>query len=69
MENKKKRAVLVISFGTSHRETRERTLDVIEQEIREEFADWEFRRAYTSPTIIRILKEREIGRASCRERV
>lgn len=59
MANKKKRAVLVISFGTSHRETREKTLDVIEQEIREEFADWEFRRAYTSPTIIRILKERE----------
>lgn len=59
MANGKKKAVLVISFGTSHRRTREKTLDAIEREIQKEFSDWEFRRAYTSPTIRRILKERE----------
>ena len=36
-EIQEKRAVLVISFGTSFRETRERTIDVIEQDIRKAF--------------------------------
>ena len=58
-EIQEKRAVLVISFGTSFRETRERTIDVIEQDIRKAFEGYEFRRAYTSPTIVRILKERD----------
>lgn len=56
---KDKRAILVVSFGTSYQETRERTIDAIEQEIREAFPEFEFRRAYTSPTIRRILKERD----------
>ena len=59
MERKKKSAILVISFGTSYQATREKTLDVIERELREAFAEYEFRRAYTSPTVIRILKERD----------
>lgn len=54
-----KKALLVISFGTSYGETRRKTLDAIEQDLREAFADYEFRRAYTSPTIIRILKNRD----------
>lgn len=54
-----KRALLVISFGTSHRGTREKTLDVMERSLQQEFAGYEFRRAYTSPTIVRILKERD----------
>ena len=58
-EIQEKRAVLVISFGTSFRETRERTIDVIEQDIRKAVEGYEFRRAYTSPTIVRILKERD----------
>ncbi len=59
MERKKKSAILVISFGTSYQATREKTLDVIERELREAVAEYEFRRAYTSPTVIRILKERD----------
>lgn len=55
----KKKAILVISFGTSYRETREKTLDVIERDLQEAFEDYEFRRAYTSPTIVRILRERD----------
>ncbi len=59
MENQEKRAILAVSFGTSYRETREKTLDVIEKDLKEAFAGYEFRRAYTSPTIIRILRERD----------
>lgn len=59
MVGQKKQAVLAVSFGTSHEETRKKTLDVIEQEIREAFGEYEFFRAYTSPTIIRILRERD----------
>lgn len=54
-----KKAVLVVSFGTSYQDTREKTLDVIEDEIREAFPEYEFRKAYTSPTIRRILKDRD----------
>lgn len=55
----RKRAVLGVSFGTSHRATRERTLDVMERELGEAYPEREFRRAYTSPTIRRILRERD----------
>lgn len=58
MEQRKK-ALLVISFGTSYEETRRKTIDAIEQDIRAAFPGYEFRRAYTSPTIIRILKSRD----------
>lgn len=44
-----KRAVLVVSFGTSHQKTREKTLDVIEKEIGAAFEGYDLRRAYTSP--------------------
>ena len=54
-----KRALLVSSFGTSHRGTREKTLDVMERSLQKKFAGYEFCRAYTSPTIVRILKERD----------
>lgn len=59
MTEKEKKAILVISFGTSYKKTRELTLDAIEREIGEAFLDYEFRRAYTSPTIVRILRERD----------
>ena len=51
MEKKKKSAILVISFGTSYQDTRKKTLDAIEKELKEEFSEYDFRRAYTSPTI------------------
>ncbi len=55
----RKKAVLVVSFGTSYRETREKTLDATEREICAAFPGYEFRRAYTSPTIRRILRARD----------
>ncbi|MCD8221623.1 MAG: precorrin-2 C(20)-methyltransferase [Clostridiales bacterium] len=54
-----KTAVLVISFGTSYQETRERTIGAIEADIRAAFPGYTFRRAFTSPTIRRILRERD----------
>ena len=54
-----KKALLVISFGTSYRETREKTITAIERELREEFPEHDFFRAFTSPTIMRIMRERE----------
>lgn len=52
-------AILVVSFGTSCRETRAVTIDAIEQEIGEAFPHHSIYRAWTSKKIIRALKERE----------
>lgn len=57
--NHRKKAFLAISFGTSYKETRKKTIDAIEEDLRAAFPDYEFRRAYTSPTIVRILNERD----------
>ncbi len=54
-----KKAILVVSFGTSYRETREQTIGAIEQTIAETFPDYEMRRAFTSQKIIRKLKNRD----------
>lgn len=55
-----KKAILVTSFGTSYEDTRVKTLDAIENKIREEFGnEYEVRRAYTSHRIIKKLKERD----------
>nr|WP_302595893.1 sirohydrochlorin cobaltochelatase [uncultured Cellulosilyticum sp.] len=48
-----KKAVLVVSFGTSYKETREKTITACENEIKEAFKDYDFFRAYTSGMIIR----------------
>lgn len=56
---KESKAILVISFGTSHEETRRKTIEAVEEDLREAFADYEFRRAFTSPTIIRIMEKRD----------
>ncbi len=53
------KAILVVSFGTSYKETREKTIDAVEDAIAKEFTDWEVRRAFTSRMIIKKLKERD----------
>lgn len=50
------RGILVVSFGTSHLDTMEKTIDVIEKEIAEKFVDCRVYRAFTSCMIIRKLK-------------
>lgn len=54
-----KKAVLVVSFGTSHKETREKTIGAIERQISESFPDREVRRAFTSGMIMDILEKRD----------
>ncbi|HWR31511.1 MAG TPA: sirohydrochlorin cobaltochelatase, partial [Negativicutes bacterium] len=43
-----KKAILVVSFGTTVPETRKANIDVLEQEIQAAFPEWEVRRAFTS---------------------
>ncbi|MDR1755109.1 MAG: sirohydrochlorin cobaltochelatase [Eubacterium sp.] len=54
-----KKAVLVVSFGTSYNETRVKTIDAIENKIADEFSDYDVRRAFTSQIIIDKLAERD----------
>lgn len=54
-----KKAILVVSFGTSYEDTREVTLDAIESKIREEYAEYDVRKAYTSHMILKKLKNRD----------
>ena len=59
MEKHTKKAILVVSFGTSVNETREKTIDRIEADIRNANPDAAIYRAWTSKMIIRKLKERD----------
>ena len=54
----KKRAILVVSFGTSYKETREKTIAAIENSLQEAFSEYKVYRAFTSKRIKRKL-ERE----------
>lgn len=54
-----KKAILVVSFGTSYPETREKTIGAIERDIAAAFPDWEIRRAFTSGMILKKLRERD----------
>ncbi|WP_077612020.1 sirohydrochlorin cobaltochelatase [Clostridium sp. Marseille-P2415] len=54
-----KQAILVVSFGTSYNESRIKTIEAIERAMKDEFADYELRRAFTSRIIIEILKKRD----------
>jgi sirohydrochlorin cobaltochelatase len=53
------KVILVVSFGTSYKETREKTIDAVEKAVAENYKDWEVRRAFTSKMIIKKLKERD----------
>ncbi len=55
----KDQAILVVSFGTSYNDSREKTIGAIENAIQEKFSDYDVRRAFTSQIIIDKLKERD----------
>lgn len=55
-----KQCILVVSFGTSYHETREKTIGQIERTIAERFPGREVRRAFTSGMIIRKLEKEGI---------
>ncbi len=54
-----RRAILVVSFGTSYEETRKVTIDAIEQEIGDAHPDYKIYRAWTSKMILKKLKKRD----------
>ncbi len=55
-----KKLILVVSFGTSFRETRDMTIGAIEAAAEDAFPECEVRRAFTSGVIIRALKKQGI---------
>lgn len=54
-----KKAIVVVSFGTSHEDTRKKTIEVIERGIAKAFSDYQVFRAFTSNIIIKIIRECE----------
>lgn len=54
-----KKALLVISFGTSYPETRKKTIEATEKHLQKAFPDHDFYRAFTSRMIINKLKNRD----------
>lgn len=59
MKSVSKKAILVISFGTSYDDTRNNTIGAIEEDIKKAYPNYEVRRAFTSKTIVSKLKERD----------
>jgi len=58
-DNTCKKAILAVSFGTSVNETREKTIDVIENSFRKAYPDYAVYRAWTSKMIIQKLLKRD----------
>ena len=52
-------AILAVSFGTSHADTREKTIDRIEEDIRKAYPDDKVYRAWTSKMIIKKIWNRD----------
>ena len=54
-----KKAILVVSFGTTYGDTRKVTIEAVEDKMRATFPDYEVRRAFTSRIIIKKLADRD----------
>jgi len=54
-----KKAILVVSFGTTYEDTKKVTIERIEERIRGTFKNYDIRRAFTSHIVIKVLKERD----------
>lgn len=55
----KRKGILVVSFGTSYEETRKKTIDRIEEDVRKSYQEYRVYRAWTSGMIRRKLQERD----------
>jgi sirohydrochlorin cobaltochelatase len=53
-----KKAIIVVSFGTSHLDALKNSIEKIENKIKDEFKEYDVFRAFTSHFIIKKLKER-----------
>ncbi|MGI6092310.1 MAG: sirohydrochlorin cobaltochelatase [Negativicutes bacterium] len=56
---KAKKAILVVSFGTTYPETQKLTIDSVENKIQAAYPEYEVHRAFTSRIIIKKLAERD----------
>lgn len=54
-----KKGIIVVSFGTSYKETRKRCIESIEDKIRNTFSDYDVQRAFTSNMVIKKIQEKE----------
>ena len=54
-----RQAILVVSFGTSYNDSREKAIGAVERAVAEAFPTYEVRRAFTSQRIIDKLKKRD----------
>ncbi len=54
-----KKAILVVSFGTTYADTRKVTTDAVEAKIKAAFPEYDVRHAFTSRIIIKKLAERD----------
>ncbi len=54
-----KKAVLVVSFGTTYDDTRKATIDAVANKVKAAFPEYEVRQAYTSRIIIKKLLDRD----------
>lgn len=54
-----KKAILVVSFGTTYADTRKVTTDAVEAKIKAAFSEYDVRHAFTSRIIIKKLAERD----------
>ena len=62
-----KKGILVVSCGPTYAQTRQKTSQVLEQEIEVLYPEWIVKRAFTSGMIIDILKERGMVVPSVKE--
>lgn len=58
MESNKK-GLLIVHFGTTHDDTREKTLNRMNKKFAEEFKDYDFFEAYTSRIVVKKLRNRD----------
>ena len=59
MNQENRKAILVVSFGTSYAATRKVTIEAIEKDIAEAYPDYKLYRAWTSKMILAKLKKRD----------
>lgn len=61
MESGDKAAVLMVYFGTTHDDTRAKTIDALFDRVKKEYPETEVRNAYTSRIVLKRLKDRGVN--------
>lgn len=67
MQNGDKAAILMVHFGTTHTDTRQLTIDALNDKAKQAFPELEVREAYTSRIVIKRLGNRGIVKQSPEE--